>query len=821
MNCRKGMFLYFNAGNRLHQKNGWSIFTGMSKAHYISFGDKKIISPAIIKISFAPVLNSLEKLSEDEDEAVATFAKTQLKYFQQFPLLREGFTDQQLLTQYEKPISKLLRILFPDLLQTNEIKAVTAPFEFRPFFISTRFQNILHAAGEDFNISIMNFSEDELYIFICCVILGLVYHYEVDVSTLFRIPIPDKINNINRVYRVAFNAEMISVVPTANTPFISESDYAMLIERFTDIELWKEKFPPGSYILSGVGILNLMDVTVDQSIAGITSNLLAKSSATLGQLISHIRTIFKKPHLRIGYINYENDFFYLSTDKKNDSMLLNKKDAASCTSSLCLESYEQLIENRKPLVITDTTKYDDQFRCILSETLLEQGIESYIMIPLVYENDFLGFMEIGSTKKYELSKASLRKLDDIIPILSMALSHFKTETRNEMDAVIQHQFTQIHPSVKWRFEEEAKKYIVQKRKGEELASTDLDFPEIFPLFGQLDIRGSSTTRNDVIQKDIRTQLTAIKKILGRAYHKKQLPLYQELIFRIDNHLLALTGGLMAGSEHELVRFLKKELNPIFEHLKATDKVLATSIRKYEEMLDPQLKMIYDERKKYDQSIAMINKILTDHIDKRQADAQEMFPHYFERYKSDGIEYNCYIGATIAKGYNFDKIYVQNLRIWQLMIMSELENEFNDIKKNLKEPLEIASLIMVHSDPLTIQFRVDEKKFDIKGAYNARYEIIKKRIDKAVIKGSEERITCPGKLTIVYSNDQDADEYLRYIEFLMGKGYFKKGSLERLLLEDLQGITGLQALRVEINYVSRMSDTEQLSVRELVAAIGTS
>ena len=41
--------------------------------------------------------------------------------------------------------------------------------------------------------------------------------------------------------------------------------------------------------------------------------------------------------------------------------------------------------------------------------------------------------------------------------------------------------------------------------------------------------------------------------------------------------------------------------------------------------------------------------------------------------------------------------------------------------------------LVHDEPMAIRFRADEKKFDVDGAYNMRYEIIKKRIDKALIK----------------------------------------------------------------------------------------
>ncbi|TAK35947.1 MAG: hypothetical protein EPO28_13950 [Saprospiraceae bacterium] len=36
--------------------------------------------------------------------------------------------------------------------------------------------------------------------------------------------------------------------------------------------------------------------------------------------------------------------------------------------------------------------------------------------------------------------------------------------------------------------------------------------------------------------------------------------------------------------------------------------------------------------------------------------------------------------------------------------------------------------------------MDEKRLDVEGSYNVRYEIIKKRIDKALLKGTQERLT---------------------------------------------------------------------------------
>jgi hypothetical protein len=94
--------------------------------------------------------------------------------------------------------------------------------------------------------------------------------------------------------------------------------------------------------------------------------------------------------------------------------------------------------------------------------------------------------------------------------------------------------------------------------------------------------------------------------------------------------------------------------------------------------------------------------------------------------------------------------------------------------------------------------MDEKQFDIDGSYNVRYEIAKKRIDKAKIKGSTERITQKGKLVIVYSNVHEETEYLGYINLLQHKGLLDD-NIEQFEVEDLQGLVGLKAIRVGFKF----------------------
>jgi hypothetical protein len=128
----------------------------------------------------------------------------------------------------------------------------------------------------------------------------------------------------------------------------------------------------------------------------------------------------------------------------------------------------------------------------------------------------------------------------------------------------------------------------------------------------------------------------------------------------------------------------------------------------------------------------------------------------------------------------------------------MENAHYHIKNDLPYHLEVTTLLLTFHSPIAIRFRMDEKRFDVDGSYNARFEIVKKRIDKAHVKNTYERIAQTGKLCIVYFSDTEEKEYIYYIKLLQSENILED-DIELLEVEDLQGISGLKALRVKIKH----------------------
>jgi len=764
-------------------------------------------------ISFNKLLKQYEAMAESDDEFLAKKARHILKAQKPYPELREGFQDESLLEKHKDLIRLILQDTFPEVLTNNEIKAASLPFNNIVFNSSKRFQRILQSAGTDFVPRMRELPEDEMYVAVCTVILNFHYGYSLDFKRPFFYDIPDT-NGIMKHYRILYNADFMEVLPTEKSKDLKQADIDELLDGYDNIELWKEKIPPNSFISKGFIISSMFDVTAEHSISEIKTSLIANDKRRNNNFMEHLgdtfRSFFNIKEINAGFVTYDvsNNQFERVHGYGIESVLLQQKDQVSCDEILCPGSYKALLEDKKYFAISDVEKYFKMSEGMAPyKNLKEQGVKSAIFAPIATENHLLGVLELTSPNRNELNSVNAQKLDDIMPYIVTAVLRSKAEEENLIDAVIQNECTSVHSSVYWRFQEEAKRFIKKNLDGGQPTFKEIVFKDVNPLYGQIDIKNSSNARNTAIQRDLMIQLSIIRDILRKASDLQNLPIYEELVFRVDNHIDDIKETLHTNSEQSIFKFVQDEILPVFEHLKKSNKILVEEIVAYESQIDMGTDSYYDHRRNYDESVMRINERLASVIDNRQEEAQAMFPHYFERYKTDGVEHNMYIGDSIVSDDSFDPIYINNLRLWQLQVMCEMENVHYNLKPELPLPLDVASLILVYNTSLSIRFRMDEKRFDVDGTYNARYEIIKKRIDKSFVKGTNERLTQPGKMVVVYSQKSDELEYLRYVRFLKSKGYFS-GKVEIVELEGLQGVSGLKAIRADILYSTKDSGKEK-------------
>lgn len=780
-------------------------------------------SPFVLKVSFNKYLNHYEKLAESGDEFVAERAKRILDMQAPYPVLREGFSDMSILDKYKKEIRFILQDSFSDVLTLNEIKTASVPYHNLIFNSSKRFQNIIKEAGEDYDHVIHNMEDDDRYRVACTIILRFCYGYDLSVKRPFYYRIPDS-KGILRHYKILYNADFMEIIPSEKAIKITQEDVDELLDNYDNIELWKAKFPEKSYVFKGFVISNIFDVTDDQSISNIKSSLIGKNKRKEENFITQFQEIFQSllnvKELRVGFsvYNKEDQTFERVYGNQMNSFLLDKIDYGNCMNCLCNWSYNRLIQENKYVAISDVLKkYNESEEGMPHvKNFYNQKIRSAILAPIANDKELLGVLELVSDQPKKLNSINANRLIDVMPHIVAAVERSKEEEENLIEAVIQTECTSIHPSVHWKFKDEAKNFIKEQLNGNQVSFNKIAFKDVYPLYGQIDIKGSSEARNWSTQKDLTAQLLQVQKVLKKAFKEEALPIYEQYLYQIDKFLNNLKDSFQVDTEQRITIFLRNDIKKLFKHTMSSNK-LVSEIENYFKSLDKNVEMVYQHRKEYDDTIKVINKKMASFIDKKQAGAQKMYPHFFERYKTDGIEHSIYIGESITKKDSFDITYLHNIRLWQLQTMCEMENSFYQIQPQFPMKLDVASMILVFNTPLTISFRMDEKQFDVDGTYNARYEVVKKRVDKAYIKGTTQRITEKGKITIVYSQKEDEREYLKYISFLQSKNYVGK-EIEILELEDLQAVTGLKAIRVNILYTKSKEDKSTYTYDDLMEVI---
>ncbi|MCG2459995.1 GAF domain-containing protein [Flavobacteriaceae bacterium F89] len=777
-------------------------------------------SPVIFQISFNKLLERYDVMAVGDDKYLADKAKRILDAQAPFPDLRKGFTDISLLSKYGEAIDIILQDTFPEVLTYNEIKAASLPYANVLFNSSRRFREILASAGQDFEPKISDLTDDISYIMSCTVILNFYYGYKLNFNRPFFYDIPDA-NGIMRRYRILYNVDFMEFIATDKAKKLSRADVDGLLYNYDDQDLWKAKIPPNSFIAKGFVIANMIDVTVEQAISEIKSDLIASDKWGNDRFMADFNGVFRSllgvPDVRIGYTSFNalDKQFERVHGNGIDSFMLWDGNCVNCSETLCKVSYDKLLQENTYFAIADMDKYIEACgETPLSENLKRQGIQSAILAPIINNGKVLGILELVSAQIDQLNYVNAQKLDDLLPYIAVAVQRSITGEENRIAAIIQHECTSVHPAVYWKFREEAKRFIEDSKESGQPSFGEIVFNGIYPLYGQTDIKNSSQARNAATLEDLLAQLSEIKNILRLIWEKNELPIYEALMFRVNENIEDITSSLHTNSEQAIFDFIKEDIEPVFAHIQNSDNGLGKLISAYRSKINPDTESYYNHRHNYEESVTRINKKLASILDSRQGDAQAMYPHYFERYKTDGVEHNLFIGGEIVPDSKFDVVYRNNLRIWQLQVVCEMENAHYGLKPKLKLPLDVASLILVYNTSISIRFRMDEKRFDVDGTYNARYEVLKKRIDKSFIKGTSERLTKPGMLAIVYSQKKDELEYLRYIKFLKSKGYFGD-KIEVVALEGLQGVSGLKAIRVEILYKKDREDKKNYTYGDLM------
>ncbi len=752
------------------------------------------------RFSLAPLIRFWDQMAR-EDSVRGELARSLQTRLREAPGLQGTIEDLSVLDRHRSLLDALMSAVFPPAFMDQSYSAALIPFRLRSIYGTHAFERIL--MGPDGVVQgQLNLDAQSLKSFRLLNAYALILHHVHGVE--FRIDYPlifttkDSETGLDRHFKIYFDGSFLDVEPLRPFPPLSEELRRRLDAQAVDADGLAALIPRGSVRFSGFTVFKAVDVTDQEVLSSIKRDLIDKesivSNARFEALQAKLRTLFHRPELRLSLAALEgNRVLMLNSGHRLASGCIFADSVHHKVTDFAGSIYERAIARGEPIFVEDVAAA--AVRTSAEDAILRMGMRSVAIAPLHYQQQAIGTLSLTSANPGDINSLLAPRLQEVLPLFSMAVKRSVDELHSRVQAFIKEKATAIHPVVEWRFRQAVLESLERQPSGGELPP--IVFRDVYPLYAVCDIRGSSMHRSSAIQADLLAQLGLAREVLRAAHDARALPILDHLVDRIDIYSSSIQVNLQSGDEMGVMAFLKADVEPLFEHLETFGERIRESIDAYRKTVDPGFGLVYARRKDFDESVTLLNEAISSYIDLEERAAQSMFPHYFEKQKSDGVDYTMYVGRSLREDGIFDVLYLKNLRLWQLMVACGIALRAERLKERLPVVLDVTSLILIQHLPLAIRFRDDEKRFDVDGAYNVRYEIIKKRIDKAVIRGTTERLTQPGKIALVYSHSSEAQEWREYIEYLQRLRYLTH-DVEELELDELPGAQGLRAMRVTVD-----------------------
>lgn len=721
----------------------------------------------------------------------------------QAPELCGPVIDFKAIDSHKDLVTQLMSPVFPPALWDGEAIGALVPFTLEPVFVSGEFRRLLLNEDGSFR-GRLNLTPEEFYharlIRAYLLILGKYYDIEPAVHyPLIRV-IDDPVTGLERHFRIDVRFDFVDVGNVNGMRELTKQELATVKENLTNPRVLREILPPEDYDFRGFTVVRAVEVTESEVLSQLGRDLVDQesifSSSGAHRIERRLRCLFHRPDLHTGLAALQGDHVLLissSCDRDCECIFMasDHVPVEAFKGSL----FATVAADKEIMVIPDLR--DLTSLTPVEQEMIDRGYRSLLVAPLTYQGQLVGQLYLKSPRPGDLGQTDILALKRIVPLFSMALKRAVDEFENRIDSIIKERCTAVHPSVEWRFQRAVFEHLERFRGGEASDLEPIVFRDVFPLYAASDIRGSSEARSRSIQDDLSEHLNLALDVLRCAREAKPLPVLHELTYRVSGQLERIRHTLSTGDDKSVISFLRNDVEPVFTVLAGFGAPVKEAIDRYNAAIDPKVHTVYRKRKDFEESVSRFNERITGYLDREESEAQSIFPHYFDKHQTDGVDYLIYVGASMAENGGFDELYVRNLRLWQIMVACGIAWHTEQLKRDLKVSLDSAHLVLVNHSPLSIRFRFDEKRFDVDGAYDVGHEIIRSRIDKATVKGHGERLTQPGKIAIVYSRAEEEREMRRHIDFLRHEG-FLKGSLESLDLDDLPGVQGLRALRVTID-----------------------
>jgi hypothetical protein len=755
-------------------------------------------------ICFRKFINFLEDKVAKDKSIRSHFYNIALDKIKAIPALVGGICPNEIL-QYDEILELIAAIVLPMLDNENEaLVALTNGMTPEVFYSTEAFSKVFNSTNsltkddsfdEEAEHKMLHQTQYE-------VILQDFYQRNLTEKIEVVKPFIDEKTGLYKYYRVNLDTRFLNIYLKQSCELADANNIPVDFDTALNFAELEKLLPLENFVAKGFGIITLTDITEKYAIEQLGKVVLGVDKENLEEGFAHIsklfQTIIGTTDHQIGILPFlmVNERAVLPYNNFPFSILVKAAVEAGIPKKIFNRYLNHFTQSPKEIQYIQGQR--SNLLPSLQEALQKAGFASYQLVPIYFNDKLVGVLEIAGREGINpLSRLQARKLAPIFPFISQLLKIVIERFDISIDRIVKERFTVIQPAVQWKFNEVAWHYF----RSHDLEHTDapfekISFKNVYPLYGAIDIRNSTNERNKALREDLEYHLELLCDLLHQVHKQAAFPEVQHFIVETRRWLKRMEKYVSIEDELTLKEFLFGEVSAFLCNMGPLPVALSEQIEQYHALVDENTGKAFEQRRKFESSMQLLNGVIARHLHQFNESTQKIFPSYFEKFRTDGIEYDIYTGQSISPRTTFSLDKIHDIRLLQLRSMASIAKHSFHLYPKLGYPLQTTQLIFVNNQGIDISFRDDEKRFDVEGAYNIRYQVIKKRIDKVLLKNTTERLTQPNKIAIVYFNAHDAEEFEQYIHQLQAEGLLQN-DLEHLELQELQGVQGLKALRVGV------------------------
>jgi hypothetical protein len=630
----------------------------------------------------------------------------------------------------------------------------------------------------------------------------------------------DPDTGLDKYFQIHIDTRFVEVIPMIKQPWLDCSS-------LSPASVWGEEFKKIEHSISlnqfearGFSIVTLTDVTAEHALKQVAKLVIhgnqADKKSHFDQITRALQTVVGSKNFEFGIVPFLsiNDRPALMYENFPYSIIVQSCWKYEISKKEFTRLRAEIIKNPRT-VVWSANEQETDLPQLIGDAFRHSGVTGYVMTPVYHGHQMTGIFEVGTRMGNPmLSESQMLRLKQVLPVITQMIQDIIAKFNRSIENIIKEKFTSIQPAVQWKFNETAWHYLRDHLTEENVESPEeIIFRDLTPLYGSVDIRNSTILRNQALERDFTAQLSLLINVVSNLDYAVK-PQLDRILTTARSWLEIILEPLTTQQEIRINEFFDLDVQHELEKLLREEPETREIMLPYFQSIDEENGIAFENRRQLETAMKQINLAVNNFYENASNELQQIFPCYFEKFRTDGVEYDIYAGQSIAPKMPFQKEHLQALKRWQLNSMIKVVHLVNELNSDMVSPLLTTQLLFIHPQTIDITFRKDERRFDVEGAYNIRYHIIKKRIDKAYILNTNERLTQPGKIALVYFDERDADEFRGFIRELQDENHLLE-ELEELELEPLQGVDGLKALRVTV----QMADpkTNLLQSGDLVKA----